>query len=314
MTDTNPLTSFYRHSDFTVKLPSQLKWYPEGFFTKVSPTNELEVYPMSINDEYLLKTNDALMSGSADIDIIKSCVPAVSDPKKLLYPDALVLMLAIRKATTGDKFVFYDTCADCIQKALEVKDEKGNLVTDPKKLREEYDIEVEQQPFAFSIQQKLNTMTMLDEKYELIEGPLTFELRPLTLEESNLVNINAFYQYNMIKVIEDDTKLSLIEKKEKIYEYNKKIVESGTDIVVNGITKIICKQNGEKTEVTDKAQIKEFIQNSKSELVSKISKMIEKLNTSGVSTVGKCKCAHCGKEWEIEKISYDLSNFFAYGS
>lgn len=311
----NPLEEFYRHSDFTVSLPSQLKWYPEGFFTKVSPTNEIEVFPMSINDEYLLKTNDALMSGSADIDIIKSCVPSCTNPEKLLYPDALALMLAVRKATTGDKFVYYGICEECVKKATEIVDKNGKQVTDPKILREQYNLDVEQQEFSFSISDKLSHMTYLEDKYEVIEDSLTFELQPLTFENYNTVNLVSYYQYNLIKLINDDSKMDIVQKKEKIYECNKKLIDAGTETIVNGIKRIIAKRtDGSIVEVTNKDEIREFIRNYKSDSVTRLSKKIEEINATGVSTVGHCVCHQCNHEWDIHRISYDISNFFAYGS
>ena len=97
MNSSNPLMQFARRPELSVKLPSNGNWYEEGFID-YTMSGEVEVYPMLPKDELALMNPDGLLSGQSNVSLIKSCVPAVKNPEKLLYPDLNVLLLAILKA------------------------------------------------------------------------------------------------------------------------------------------------------------------------------------------------------------------------
>jgi hypothetical protein len=75
----NPLSSFYRQPKIYVKLPSKGEFYPPGSLD-VSANGEYPVYAMTAKDELLFKTPDALLSGQSTVELIKSCIPAITNP------------------------------------------------------------------------------------------------------------------------------------------------------------------------------------------------------------------------------------------
>ena len=75
----NPLASFYRQPKIYVKLPSKGEFYPPGSLD-VSANGEYPVYAMTAKDELLFKTPDALLSGQSTVELIKSCIPAITNP------------------------------------------------------------------------------------------------------------------------------------------------------------------------------------------------------------------------------------------
>jgi hypothetical protein len=75
----NPLKQYFRRPSIYLKLPSGGVGYPLGSLNRTE-NGELPVYPMTAIDEITSKTPDALFNGSAVVEIIKSCVPDITDP------------------------------------------------------------------------------------------------------------------------------------------------------------------------------------------------------------------------------------------
>ena len=98
----NPLMQFARRPDLTVRLATTPSWYSDGFIN-YTLNGEVEVYPMLPKDELSLYNPDALLSGQAMIGLIHSCCPSIMNPAKLYYPDANILLLAIKRATYGNE-------------------------------------------------------------------------------------------------------------------------------------------------------------------------------------------------------------------
>ena len=82
----NPLETYFRQPSIYIKLPSGGKNYPMGAI-EFNENSELAVYPMTAKDEIKMKTPDALLSGQSTVDVIKSCIPQIKDPWKVLSVD-----------------------------------------------------------------------------------------------------------------------------------------------------------------------------------------------------------------------------------
>jgi hypothetical protein len=79
----------------------------------MTETGELPVYPMTAIDEITSKTPDALFNGSATVDIIKSCIPAIKDPWEIPSIDLDAILIVIRTGTHGSDFEIESTCQEC---------------------------------------------------------------------------------------------------------------------------------------------------------------------------------------------------------
>lgn len=92
----------YRKPAIFIKLPSQGQWWAPGSITFEGDGAEIGVRPMTVRDEMMLRTPDALMNGEAVTSVIKSCCPAISDPWHCPSMDMDTILLGIRLATYGD--------------------------------------------------------------------------------------------------------------------------------------------------------------------------------------------------------------------
>ena len=86
----NPLQKYFRQPKIYIGLPSKGNWYPDGSIEKTE-TGEYPIYAMTARDELMFKTPDALFTGRATADVIKSCIPTILDPWKLVGYDIDIL-------------------------------------------------------------------------------------------------------------------------------------------------------------------------------------------------------------------------------
>ena len=150
----NPLKKYYRNAKLSVKLPSRGEYYKDGTLA-LNEDGELPIYPMTAQDEITLQNPDALLTGQALIDVIKSCVPAVSQSRKLLACDIDVLMIAIRVASYGEEANMELNCVEC---------DAPNT-------------------YSLNLDTLLNQAETLDEHYEVVlDNNLTIYVKPGSFE------------------------------------------------------------------------------------------------------------------------------------
>lgn len=98
----NPLQAYMRRPKLFLRLPSKGQFWEEGSLDM--PTNgELPVYGLTVKDELLIRTPDALFNGRTTVDVIKSCIPNILDPWKIPSIDLDAILVAIRIASYGEK-------------------------------------------------------------------------------------------------------------------------------------------------------------------------------------------------------------------
>lgn len=107
---TNPLLEKLRvvHGE-TVRLPSRGLLYDAGVFDPNVIDGEVRISPMTIRDEILMRTPDALFSGEAISQVLGRCAPQILEPLQLHFTDLDFIMLALRKISYGPELeVNYD--------------------------------------------------------------------------------------------------------------------------------------------------------------------------------------------------------------
>ena len=124
---TNPLQNYFRKPEIYMKLPSQGRWYPPGVL-ELNEAGEVGIMAMTARDEMIVRTPDALLNGQATVDVIKSCVPAISDPWCIPQMDIDTILLGIRIATYGSGMDF-TTAPPGIALTQEVKVDLNKLVS-----------------------------------------------------------------------------------------------------------------------------------------------------------------------------------------
>jgi len=275
----NPLANYFRQPKVYIKLPSKGNFYSEGSLDR-SANDEYAVYAMTAKDELMFKTPDALMNGSATVEVIKSCVPSITDPWNMPSIDLDAILIAIRIATYGEDMDVATSCPSCAAQ----NDYSVNLT-----------------PYLDHAQnfQYDNTLSV---------GPLNIHLRPYSYKEVTRTAIKTIEQQKIFNIVNDDS-ISEEAKLEKFGESFVKLTELTVDVVTGCIDKIETPDG----IVSDKKMIKEFINNSDGEVFRKISDRINQLKDELSLKAQNVKCGECSHEFGVE-LSMDQANFFALGS
>jgi predicted Zn-ribbon and HTH transcriptional regulator len=271
----NPLTKYFRQPGITIELPSKYYFYKRK--PKTNILNEIEVYPMTAQDELILKNPDNLLSGDAIEKVINSCAPNISNVRELLQPDIEALLLAIRAVSYGDEMEVSATCPEC---------------------KTEND-------FSINIREKLEQMEYLDDKYEVpLNNDLVVELKPYDYEDTTKASILAFQEAKALDTA-SDTSLGEEVRKRKFQEAFQRLSELNMDLLVKSIHKIRTPD-----ATVDKDEwIEEWVRQADRKDIKKIEDRVAEMNKTGADNKVKAKCQKCGHEWESE-VTYDPANFF----
>lgn len=326
----NPLLNFARTAELTVKLPSNGKWYEDGFI-QFTPTGEAEVFPMLPKDELQMLNPDALLSGQANINLIKSCVPAIKTPSKLLYPDLNVLLLAIHRATYGNKITMQVTCPNCIDKANERINELEAENAKKEKDEDKIDIRaavaedekdgkylIHQQEISFEIDPLLQGITTLKEEYVYTtDKGLKIYIQPNTLEDRSKYGAMSLIKEKLLasyKGYRENENLTEEEAKKIADEMNKcyaEMADIGNQLITASIIKIEL-PNG--SYVDNKDYILEFIQQTPSTIVGELNDLIKEVNSVGLPETLEYECSCCHHKWKDRFFGFNQSDFFGKGS
>ena len=277
----NPLSGFYRAPKLYTRIPTQGKFYDDGVIDWPAETGELAIYPMTSKDEMIMKNPDALLNGEAVAQVIASCVPAVKQPRKLISNDIDTLLIAIQGATAGDEIELSETCPNC--------SESINSVA--------------------SIESALESMTVLKESYRFdTPSGLNIEIRPYTYEstvKAGIANFQSTRSLQSLQGIEDEL--------EQLKAFNTNFIQIAAlnfDLMVDSVASIKgLDDTGDEFVVTDRAHIREFLENCESTIGKTIEKSIKEVNELGVNKIIQLSCEACGHQFEKE-IGFDPVNFF----
>lgn len=276
----NPLMGFYRAPKLYTRLPTQGKFYDEGVI-EWPETNELPVFPMTAKDEMIMKNPDALLNGEAVAQVITSCVPAVKQPRQLISNDVDTLLIAIQGATAGDDIEVEGECPECKESVVGVA----------------------------SIEGALDGMTLLEETYHFkTKSELDLEIRPYTYEstvKAGIANFQSTRSLQSLAAIEDEM--------EQLKAFNKNFLQIAAlnfELIVDSVASVRgTDADGEEFVVTDRKQIREFLENCESAVGKQIEESIQEVNNLGVNKTMTLMCEACDKTFEKE-IGFDPVNFF----
>ena len=273
------LSKHFRQPKLYIQLPSNGKWWPPGTL-ELPENNEMPVLSMTGKDDILLKNADALMNGSATVDMIQSCCPCIKNAWFMPRSDLDVVILAIRIATYGPNLKVESKCPHC--KAIN-------------------DNELDCRWILENIQQpnwdKITTI-----------GDLTFELAPLNYRNINNINIDSYEENRMIKQLSQEN-ISQERRVEIISTTMKKIANNLNIRLANSIAAIITP---EFEKITNQAEIIEFVTQADKEMFDKIKNMINDYVADYKLPKLNVQCESCNQTYETA-IDFEPSNFFAPG-
>lgn len=275
----NPLSGYFRAPKLYTKLPSGGRFYTDDV-VDLSENNEVAVYALTAKDEAILKNPDALLNGEAVTQIIKSCVPQIRKPRKMLSSDIDTLLVAIQGATYGDDIDVKGNCPTCGKECSGIA----------------------------SVEGALETMNTLEEYYsfETASG-LTIEVKPFSYESTIKAGIANFQSTRSLQSL-----ASIDDEMEQLKAFNNSFVRMASvnfDLTVDAVASIRgVSEDGEEFVVTDSAQIREFLENCEASIGKEIEKTIEKISKIGVNKKVQLECDDHGP-FEQE-VGFDPVNFF----
>ena len=281
--NTNPLQKYYRQPQIYVKLPSGGKWYSPEVFTPTE-NGEIPILPMTAKDELAFKTPDALISGQATVDVIKSCVPNFKDPWQMVNFDTDTILLAIRIASYGETMN--------IDYTVPVTNEQASTT--------------------------LNLPAMLEDlsKVKIADSCKTkagfvIKLAPLRYNQLTQI-ILAQYEQQRVYASAVASNVNDVTRSKTFAESFKKLNELNFDMLIKSVASITTPDN---VEVNDKNQIIEFLSNAPSDVVDEIQTELGKVRGQAQTPPLKIKAT----EEQIKKgvsatfevpVTFDNSNFF----
>ena len=277
----NPLKQFYRIEKSSVKIPSRGRFYSNNVID-INEDGEVAIFPMTAADEMQLRNPDALLTGAAISDVLKSCVPSLKDPKKLLSCDIDALMIGVRHASYGDDASITVKCPEC----------------------------GEENDYELNLEVLLNSTEVLEDEYEVVlhDGDVTVFVKPGTFSSLMKRQRSAFEGAQVQKILLDPD----LDEERRIKAFAqtfKKLSKVTFELIVDAVHKIaFTDEEGEVQEVTSKSHIDEFIRNISKGEVDKIEKKITEVNSVGIQKMMDVVCMKCEHKWEAP-IEFNPVNF-----
>jgi hypothetical protein len=283
MTQQNPLQKYYRQPAIYINLPTKGRYYSADVYAPTA-TGEIPVLPMTARDELSFRTPDAMMSGQATVDVIRSCMPNVLDPWQLVNYDIDIILLALRIATYGETMD--------ITAVVPVVNE--------------------------SMTQSVNLPALLDtvrniaiDDNAVTKQGFRIKFNPLTYKEITQSQLLAFEQQKTMSSV-NASQMSEEEKNKRFTESFKKLTDVNWSILQDSIQQITTPDG---VVVSDKEQINDFLSNCNSKIVLEIQEELGRVRNQANFKPLKFKST----EEQIKRgapvsfdvpLTFDSSNFF----
>lgn len=272
--ENNPLKQYFRRPSIYIRLPSGGKQYGTNI-VDLPDSEEIPVFPMTAIDEISAKTPDALYSGQAVVDIIRSCVPAIKDPWKINAVDLDAILIAIKTATEGNKQEILSECPSCSEQS----NYEMNLIT------------------------ALQTMTTKGYENELSLGELKVKFKPLSYRDLNSVNKEQFEVEKLFQQIDALTEIS--EKTNK----TKELVIVVTKAAMKALSLSIEYIQTPNAKVETTEYILDYVQNCDKTTFDVLKDFNIKLKKQTEMKPMKITCPACSHQYE-QPYTLNITDFF----
>jgi hypothetical protein len=281
--NTNPLKRYYRQPQISIQLPSKSRYYAADV-VETTTTGEHPVLPMTAIDELAFRTPDSMMNGQATVDVIKSCIPTILDPWQLVNYDIDTVLIAIRIASYGETI-------DVTSGVPGTNESATHTVSLPQMLEQLRNIEV-------------------TDTCELKDG-LKITVSPLTYKQITESQLKTFEQQRIYAQV-SQSQMTAEEKTKRFTDSFKILSELNMSLLISNIERITLPA-GES--VTDRAQIKQFVENADAKLIKELENKLIDIRQQGSIKPFKAKAteeqikAGAPATYEVP-ITFDNANFF----
>ena len=276
-TASNPLAKHFRQPSIYLKLPSGGRFYPDGVL-ELNLTGEIPVYPMTVKDELLLKTPDALLNGSSMGEMIRSCCPGIKDPWSIPLLDLDPILIAVRLASYGQGMDIVSKCTHCSTENEHTIDLRNLL-------------------------DSLPSLMNLDNSVKFKD--LVLELKPQTFADLNTASLIRFEQQKLLDTVSNSDLAP--EDKQRMFEDGfKTLTELNIDSLASCIRAI---QTDTGDVVSDPAMIKEFLSKTDRESYDSIFKSVTNFVAVNAVPPVDLTCNECSEPYKVN-LEFNQSNFF----
>ena len=110
------LENYKRQPKIYIDLPSKGIYYTQGNVVQDNQFTNIPVFGMNTMDEIMLKTPDALFSGQATVNIIKSCIPILTNPWALVGFDIDYVLMQLELLLMENKCQLHLIVQNVLQK------------------------------------------------------------------------------------------------------------------------------------------------------------------------------------------------------
>ena len=284
-TNENPLSKYFRKPGIYVQIPTGGRFNPE---IEKTVLDELPILPMTAIDEISMQNPDELLNGEALVNIIRSCVPVIPNPRNLCNVDAELIFLAIKYATYGKDVEHTHTCSSC---------------------KEQADYNIDMNHILEKFPEISDIPPIIHEDLKIFVTPPKLEsLTRLALMEVEQARILT--AMTSAKKDEDakDDKQDMEMAKQFAISF-RKVSKQNVDMLISAIDRIETPDS----VITDPGTITEFMDNVPAEIVKKVNKIVNNCvpNLQDISTF-EFTCESCESK---EQVTFDLNpvNFSSAG-
>ncbi len=273
----NPLLSHMRQETVFVRLPSKGNFYTEP--PELTDDGEIGVRSMTSADEIALRVPDALFNGEATYRVLQSCCPRIKNPKEMPYNDVDVVLMAIRRATYGNE----------ITVPIECKNEECK----------------NKQDYIKEIDPVLAQVPQLEDQYTVSIGNLTIYIRPIDLQSTTELQIQAVEQLKI-----NETLGNFKGDPEQIIAFQdsvKTVAESNSRIIGRCVYIV---EMPDKQRVEDPEHIQEWINNIDVSTYNIIMKKLLEIQTKVIEVFVEGECVKCSTPFK-QPVILDQAHFFA---
>ena len=281
--NTNPLKRYYRQPQISIQLPSKGRYYAADVVENTT-TGEHAVLPMTAMDELAFRTPDSMMNGQATVDVINSCIPTIQDPWQLVNYDIDTVLIAIRIASYGETL-------DVTSGVPGTNESATHTVSLPQML------------------EQLRNIAVTD-TCELKDG-LKITVSPLTYKQITESQMKTFEQQRIYAQV-SQSQMTAEEKTKRFTDSFKILGDLNMSLLISNIERITLPA-GES--VTDRAQIKQFVENADAKLIKELENKLIDIRQQGSIKPFKAKAteeqikAGAPATYEVP-ITFDNANFF----
>ena len=278
----NPLKKYYRQPKQFIRLPSGYKYYPQGSI-EVGESGEVAVYPMTAKDELIFKTPDALLNGEATVAVIQSCVPAIKNAWQMPSIDVDACLIAIRMATYGTTM-------------------NVPIIVPGTKIEKDYQL---------NLQGTLDKLLSAQYQSTVFVGNMEVTTQPLSYDQFSKMAIKSFEEARVQELIRNNE----MTDEEKLQRFQRSLTKL-TDLNVSMVSDTVASIKVDGQLVTDKAMIKDFIENAEKNFFQSILDHLEiqrqafALPTITVQSSEEERKEGAPEEYQIP-VQFDTANFFA---